>query len=48
MTVTELMSYLYELYRDGKGDYNVIASTQDGACYDVDYVEEGPDYVELS
>ena len=48
MTINELVEKLLQMKAAGKGDYEVIASTQDGACYGVDSIEEGTGWIEFS
>lgn len=47
MTVNELVQELNEIVTEGKGEYDVIASTQDGGCYDVNGIREGKNWIEL-
>lgn len=48
MTVSELIEKLLQIEAAGKGEYEVTASTQDGACYDVDSIEEGAGWIEFN
>ena len=48
MTVRELIDKLLRIEVAGKGNYEVTVSTQDGACYDVDRIEEGAGWIEFN
>lgn len=48
MIVSELIEKLLQIEAAGKGEYEVIASTQDGGCYGVDRFEEGAGWIEFN